>query len=675
MRGMHTIDGRSGLRGAKGRRGAALMVSLLCVMVIAGLGATLIQMQTAGARSHAFSVDRRRALYVAEAGIAEAALAVSQGKSGVLASEDLPATFGGGLYWVETSDLPEGRIALVCTARVGTAEFMLRTIVMPNLNPVASLGFFGADGVEIGWGTVADGFHSGRGDYASQVDGSLPVTSTGQHLNLGSNADIVLVEGAAAPPPPPTPPPPTSPPPTKDGGGGAPTGGGWETLVRSTPTGGTPGPGDKGESGGGGTGPPPGPPTRLYGRIKPGPEGSVLSSGHAELIGSMRPMRYPAELPPVTMPAPGEVIVGNHLVSGTEFGVGVKIATEVTGFVTVPAGASLRLVGPTTLKAKKLIVEDGGTLEFDTAGGPVDLYLVDGMNFLTGSTVQSLTPEALSRGTQILVGEETGNPDRITIDCTGTYHGIIYAPSDAVILPAGLRVLGSVVARHLTTAPGAHVSVDRRMMIGGDGLPTLPKIMAWQIVPLGKGTARRLAIEPMLELRLRGITPLASASAAPESNVEVQYVTTAGNEGTYAGPIGGFNPALSDHIIGMRWDDPRGGAPRDWTRPTGEDPSMAVSEARRSRRFARRVIREVASVADVGMLTDEETLDLITSLPNDIIATKSARVQKLDDRVGGGAHRDNTEAPVTFDLDAWLKNTKDKDGTADTATPAPPVGP
>ena len=71
------------------RRGAALLLSLLAVLAVGAISATISRIQSTMEGNQRFSVDRRAALYVAEAGMAEATLAVSQGKSGEIASEKL----------------------------------------------------------------------------------------------------------------------------------------------------------------------------------------------------------------------------------------------------------------------------------------------------------------------------------------------------------------------------------------------------------------------------------------------------------------------------------------------------------------------------------------------------------------------------------------------------------
>lgn len=679
------------------------MVSLLAVMTIAGIGASLIQMQSAMDRRHAFSIDRRRALYVAEAGIAEAALAVSQGKSGILASSAVPATFGGGIYWIETADLPDSRISLTCTSRVGSAEFMLRTTVVPNLNPVTSLGFFGADAVEIGWGTVADGYHSGRGTFASQVDMSLPVTTTGELVKIGSNGNIILEEtlgtgvtsGSTSGPASGTPSRPgggTAPEPKK-GGEDPPTSAGagatsfsWGGAMASA---GSPPAGDlsggtdpvsrSGSGGsiapeGGSLSPPPGAPTRLFGKVEPGTSGTVKSSGFSLVTGSIDPLRYPALLPSVTLPALAEVLPGPVTILGLGASVGSHSETRVNGDLVVTSGATLRLSGPKVLDLQRFVLEPGATLEFDDSLGPIEIYSRGGLAFAATSTVTSLTPHDQSRGTSFTVTEAPGDPRRVSIQSSGDFHGTLYAPSDELLIPASLRWYGSAVARVLKTEAGARISYDRRLAIGGSGVPTLPRILSWQIVPIGEGTARRLALDPMLELRLRGVTPVASAEASPESNLQVQYIDLAGDGQLYTGAIGAFDTTGVERIVGIRWEDPRDGAARDWLRPAGDDPTGAIAKDREVVKVVRSTIRSVSGMVNVELLTNEESIDLVTSLPNEVIASGDPEVVMIDDRIGGGESRDVKDAAATFDYDKWLGDATVKPAESDaTAKPGPAV--
>ncbi|MEM1450073.1 MAG: hypothetical protein AAF726_22270 [Planctomycetota bacterium] len=648
------------------------MVSLITVMLVAGLGAALIQLQASLDKRHAFSIDRRRALYIAEAGLAEAALAISQGKSGTLASEDQPALYGGGLYWVESIDLPENKIALVCTARVGTAEFVLRTLVLPNLNPVSSLGFFGTQGVEIGWGTVADGYHSGRGTFTTQLDPSEPIDTTGELLLVGSNGDIELDEGVVG---------------TRadklEGDATEPDGGfSWSTVLegdgREPDSGGEPGDIWGSPPGGSGEAPPlsapPGHPTRLYGRLRPGVEGVVLSNGFSEIDGRIDAFRELPPLPAVTLPSCSETLLGTVTISGEVTNVGSEVDTRIEGDLALAAGATLTLVGPKVIDADRLVLAAGATLRLDDSSGPIQIYARAGIECAPGSIWESISAEPDARGVTVIVDQMAGNQERVALPDGGRFHGVLYAPSDAVMVPAGLRWFGSIACRHLSTEPGARITYDRRLGIGGDGVPTLPRILSWQIVPVGDGLARNLAVEPLLALSLRGVVPLSPTEAAPETHCEIQYVDVAGLASTYSGPFTGLDLTDVVRIVGVRWIDVRDGNLRGWLRPSGDDPTDAIETDRGALKKQRTTLTSLGGEPRAGLLSDALVVELIASVPLDKLAAEDAEVQEANERNSAQIDPDRyLDGADNVKWDELFDDVVERDAGVDDVAPVPIV--
>mgnify|MGYP003333440095 CR=1 FL=1 len=132
---------------ARSRRGGALAASLFVAILLAGLGAGLVQLQTSVTQRHLASIDRARALYIAEAGLAEATHALAQGRSGVIAAADAPARHGSGLYWVEAHEAGEGQLRLVSTGVVGRSSSSVEAVVDPAVNVLGAAGFFGEEEV------------------------------------------------------------------------------------------------------------------------------------------------------------------------------------------------------------------------------------------------------------------------------------------------------------------------------------------------------------------------------------------------------------------------------------------------------------------------------------------------------------------------------------------------
>lgn len=348
----------SGQAPTQNRRGSALALSLVSVMIIAGLGASLLQLQMSIDRKSDFAIDRRRAVYLAEAGVAEASLAVSSGRTGIIASKDVPALFANGVYWVESDDLPNDRIVLRCTAQVGRAEIVIQSMIIPSVNPVTRLGVFGSEGVTIGWGTTIDGYHSGRGDYATQLDPSAPVLSTGSDGLVGSDGDVTLEDSYS---------------------------------LRGVPV----------------------PSTHIFGRIRPGRNNSLMSSGLPELHGSVDPYEAPPFLAEVSLPSPTEVINSSEMILVDQVGLGMTMATHVQGAVEVLGGVTLTIEGPKVLRCTSLMLEAGATLILDDSLGPIHIYAEEGLNFETGSIIQSIAPESEGRGTFLLVPGSAAATSRV----------------------------------------------------------------------------------------------------------------------------------------------------------------------------------------------------------------------------------------------------------------------
>ena len=621
-------------------------------MIIASLGAGLVQLHTAIDKRHEFAIDRRRALYLAEAGLAEASFAVSQGRSGVIASALVPAGFGRGVYWVETDDLPGDRLALRCTAQVGTAEFVVRTMIVPNVNPITSLGFFGSDGVNIGWGSVVDGYHSASGDYLSQVDAALPVLSTGDMGLLGSDSDIVLNETS----------------PTDEeflgldttvtalagaslSGTVTSSAGAWATLAGSTSGGSS---GGTGAGAGAGTrstfvmsaGPSltaftgvvettvPTLPTHVYGRLRPGARSLVRSGGLSVITGDVDPFEAPPTLPEISLPTPTEYLTGSVDITADQTGIGVNVETWVQGDITVGDGATFTIEGPSVIRCETIQLLASSAIEFDDSAGPIHIYATEGFNFRPGSTVNSIASEDVARGTYIFVPGSASESDRITIRSSGTFHGALYAPDDIIRIPQNLHWIGSAVGRVLFTAPGTHITHDRRMTVGGNGTPALPEQASWQVVPLGKEVARQLPIDPVFALALRGVTPVPSAQAAIETDVEISYIDSTGQPSTYTGALATFPLASAQRVVGARWTDPRDGTVRSWATPAGVESTTALIQERKRIRALKAIILNNNATVDVATLEDNVAVVEVAAIMAGLdVSTEPVEVQRAVQRV------------------------------------------
>ncbi len=536
------------------RRGTALTAALVVVVTVASLGAYLIQMQAAMARRQAMSIDTRTALYTAEAGLAEAAYQVSQGRSGAIGSKESPAEFNGHKYWVESEGFGGNEISLTATALAGKGRFSVNLAMLPNQNPVAVLGVFGDEGVLIGDRVLVDGYDARKGDYASSCASGRGFTTTGSGAVVGSNGDVVIDDGL----------------------------GGADQLVarvRSALRGPFEGRSlpwlfestdpilekryDRGREG---VHPES---TMILGTVSAGPGGVVLP-GPSTRIDGIEERESEAVLPEVVLP--GDLAVegsGIHEISGrSEWG---DAALRVDGFVVRPGG-TLRLVGPLVLEAESVVLEPGARLFIDDSGGPVTVYCTGSFDAQESSLVSMARESEQQHGFTLLVPRpaDVEDDERVTLDALGDLRGVIYAPGDRLTIRAGMKIYGSVVAKHVTLDDDAWVSVDKALEIGGTGFPALSKSRRWQVVTPSEedvAVAARSRAKPPTEM-------------AAEKFLEVIYMDANDTRATYSGNVGRFDASLAERIIAVRWRDPATRKFSDWIKPAGASPEKVISRWR-----------------------------------------------------------------------------------------------
>lgn len=173
-------------------RGGALVMSLIAVSTVVVLAAGFTQFAAAVANRQAQAVDRKRAFYLAEAGLAEAFGGLACGRSGNVGTPESPAILGDGLFWVEASELEPDVLRLESTGMVGSGRAQLSLVAQRGEEGVAALGVFSAGNVSLSAGSTFDAYDSSKvAPYASQLDHS--------GATLGSSADILLTGSTEAP--------------------------------------------------------------------------------------------------------------------------------------------------------------------------------------------------------------------------------------------------------------------------------------------------------------------------------------------------------------------------------------------------------------------------------------------------------------------------------------------
>jgi len=477
------------------RRGSALVSSLVFVMIAAALGAAMMQMEAGFGRNLRQSVDTKRALYVAEAGLSEGFLAVVQGKSGTIASAAQPAQFADGVYWVEATKHSDGKVSLQSTGLCDSGRFSVSMTIEPTGDSVGALGLFGTQRVDVGSGAVIDGFDSALGSFDSQATNTAYGLTTSQGAKLASNGNVA-VHGLV----------------------------GVGLL---------------------GIG------TAVFGDVRPGPTGAAMIEPGAKVTGSTTPLSAPAKLPPIDVP----VIPSTGSLTVTTGTKKVGPGEVHLDSIRVNRGAKLEIEGPATLVVGNLKLDARAEWKLDSSNGPIGVFCTESLNLASGSTLSSATKKPADVAVLVsasqpvdLNGDGTLDPP-VAIAAGGEFYGLLYAPSADLTMPSSLRVFGAVTARNLMLSASVRATIDKSPAGAGVGVRATPKFLSWKVVELPDVPLVKDRKNPLVALKLAGIVPAASALASPENLMRIRYVDKlTGNCASYYGPESAFNWNLVQEV-------------------------------------------------------------------------------------------------------------------------------
>ena len=461
------------------RRGSALLATVAMTMTIAMLSAVLLQQSVSHLRTQSGSVDKKQALYLAEAGLAEGLHSLRAGGSGNIGDATTPAAFGNGAFWVEATETQQGMFLVEATAIVGGARATLETVVEPVFDMPATFGLVGLSDLKIGAGASVAPYVSDPSVLETIVEqlGSRGLINATNSLGVPL-ADLydpalgaldvtgAVVDGLET---------------VDDGSGRDLVELPFQLLLGSN--------GSIGVDGSLAT------PTLVKGDALPGPEGSVQLGMNAEVTGSTAPRLSEIEPPEIQLPSL-TVEPPFRLPDGASLTVGPD--ERAFSKVTIGAGSTFRINGPAKMLARSIVVEPGARFEIDTTNGPVELYTNGGIKFAARSRLVNLNedPGGLSLyvtgGTPRDLDQDGVVDPNVTLPQAGTLELQIVAPNALVEIPAGTRFSGSAIADELVVGDGVELRYDNALLVGEEGEAHL-EVISWQVAELPRSDDGRVA--------------------------------------------------------------------------------------------------------------------------------------------------------------------------------------
>ena len=174
-----------GQRTGGNRRGGALLISLVAVMVLAGMTAAMMTMSTAAQRENRAASDRVQALYLAEAGLSRAIADLNSGApQQVFGTSTAPVDLGKGGFWGTSADNGNGTFTIRAFGTSAGKSRGVEAILVESVSSIFSNALFA--GNSSGDPTYSLDF-GGCADQADDIRG--PVYS-GNDVGISCDANI-----------------------------------------------------------------------------------------------------------------------------------------------------------------------------------------------------------------------------------------------------------------------------------------------------------------------------------------------------------------------------------------------------------------------------------------------------------------------------------------------------
>ncbi|MCP5023205.1 MAG: hypothetical protein GY930_15725 [bacterium] len=234
------------------------------------------------------------------------------------------------------------------------------------------------------------------------------------------------------------------------------------------------------------------PPTVVVGHANPNSGFETRIQKGSFVTGGITPSDAPITLPSLPKYDPQEV-ADFTLTAGRVLS---KTRHLPLGQVRIGGDSSWVLRGPIHLQATSLEFTDQATLIVDASQGPVIVHVTNQfamgpgtrIEFAAGESGQSMflvgqgqakVPTLTQRsheqseidamrtrlaGRNINGGIESGNKPVVDLQCSGRFHGLLYAPFSKVRIPTDLRFQGTITAASIELGSNAHVTCDPRVL-------------------------------------------------------------------------------------------------------------------------------------------------------------------------------------------------------------------
>jgi hypothetical protein len=413
-------------------RGSALIAVVTLVGTMMVLSLIFLRVGQQVSNEQLATVNGTRAELLAEAGISEALESLRSGGTGIIGQPWDPAYLGGGVVWVEATDLGGGIYQLDSMAMKDNGRAALRAVVGEG----AGGGGGGPGGVgstdtfftmlfsnkplALNQDIVIDSWDSTLGTYASQATNTMgTITYAASEAGAASNTTVTIAQG-----------------------------------------------------------------THVFGDIHVGPGQTASQSASAYVSGTTTQAGVTVPLAPISVPAisaSGTYSVANNATK--------TLASGNYHFTSMTQGkfSTLKVVGPATIVVDGYTTGASATLEIDATNGPVNIYDT-GVWSVDKNYKLINKPGSPVDGAFMISSTGTVQFDQGSVIKFG-----FYCPNSIIEVNQGAEVWGALVADEITVNQGTKFHFDKNLedyslpwsvpaMYFDPTLAFDPEILAWSTI-------------------------------------------------------------------------------------------------------------------------------------------------------------------------------------------------
>ncbi len=313
-------------QGRAARRGAVLILVMVCLTFLSGIAVAFFRMSMAGQKAAMASGEKLRARYLAEGALRQALAVFEQGGRPALDALVFPQAFGTNSFtltrvWgVDDAALADDLVLLTASATVARERVAIELIGRPALTAGSLMGVVGKNLLSFQDDALVDSYDSSAGDYASQSInpfGSTSYASTSAPVSSNGNIDLT----------------------------------GQSTI---------------------------------WGDAHPGTMGSVSVGGTAQVLGSTSPLAAAVAFPNISVPS----LPSAGPLSESSTTQVIPAGDHHFDSLDVSGTGSIVLTGPGTIVVDALSVIDNASLSIDATGGPVKIYVTGALDVLDAGKIE-----------------------------------------------------------------------------------------------------------------------------------------------------------------------------------------------------------------------------------------------------------------------------------------------